>query len=88
MIDRQILARLPMRFWLQLALGLAVLCVLAVFGFALLLGGAVIVLVAGLVFQLMAWLRPRTSQRTPQRNPRDTIDGEYRVVERRDDQPR
>jgi hypothetical protein len=84
MIDRRILARLPLRFWLQLALGLALLCVLAVFGFALLLGGAVIVLGMGLVFQLMAWFRPRA----PQHDSQSTIDGEYRVIERRDEHPR
>lgn len=84
MIDRQTLARLPMRFWLQLALGLAALCVLAVFGFALLLGGALIVLGLGLAFQLMAWFRPRA----PQRDVQGTIDGEYRVIDRTDERSR
>ncbi len=84
MIDRQTLARLPMRFWLQLAVGLAALCVLAVLGFAILVAGAFIVLGLGLAFQLMAWFRPRA----PQRDMQSTIDGEYRVIDRSDDRSR
>jgi hypothetical protein len=81
MIDRQFLARLPLRFWLQLALGLVMLCVLVVFGFALLLGAAFIVFGLGLVFQLWAWFHPNA----PQRDAQKTIEGEYRVIDRPDD---
>ena len=77
MIDRQLLARLPLRFWIQLGLGLAVLCVVALFGFALLLAGAVIVFGLGLVLQLWAWFHPRA----PRRDVQPTLEGEYRVIE-------
>ncbi len=77
MIDRQTLTRLPLRFWFQLALGLAFLCVLAVFGFALLLGGAFIVFGLGLLFQLWAWFQPRG----PRREIQPTLEGEYKVIE-------
>ncbi len=82
MIDRQLFARhfltrLPLRFWFQLALGLILLCVLAVFGFALLLGGAVIVFGLGLLFQLWAWFQPRS----PRREIQPTLEGEYKVID-------
>ncbi|MEO8558617.1 MAG: hypothetical protein ABI439_06100 [Rhodospirillales bacterium] len=77
MIDRQFLARLPLRFWIQLALGLVVLCVLAVFGFVLLLGALFIALGLGLVFQLWAWFHPRA----PRRDVQPTLEGEYRVID-------
>jgi len=79
MIDWRLLGRLPARFWVQLVLGLIVLGVLAVFGFALLLGGAVIVLGVALVAQLMAWFRGSR----PQPPPSTVIDGEYEVVEQK-----
>lgn len=78
MIDRQLLSRLPLRFWLQLAVGLVVLSVLAVFGFALILGAAFIVLGLGLLLQLWAWFHPRG----PRRDVQPTIEGEYRVIDR------
>ncbi len=83
MIDWRILGRLPARFWLQLVIGLAVLAVLAVFGFALLLGGAVIILGIALVAQLMAWFRGRP----PPRPNSGVIDGEYQVVEQQKPPP-
>ncbi|MGE0152247.1 MAG: hypothetical protein AB7R90_06475 [Reyranellaceae bacterium] len=79
MIDWRLLGRLPARFWVQLVLGLVLLGVLAAFGFALLLGGALFVLGVALVAQLMAWFRgsrPRPYQP-------DVIDGEYQVVEQK-----
>ena len=79
MIDWRLLGRLPARFWVQLVLGLVVLGVLAVFGFALLLGGAVIVLGVALVAQLMAWFRGSR----PQPPSSTVIDGEYQVVEQK-----
>lgn len=79
MIDWRLLGRLPARFWIQLVLGLGVLAVLAVFGFALLLGGAVLLLGIALAAQLMAWFRgDRPRPPTP-----GVIDGEYEVVEQR-----
>ena len=77
MIDWRVLGRLPVRFWIQLLLGLAIMAVLAVFGFALLLGGAVLILGVALVAQLVAWFRGSR----PSPPPADVIEGEYRVVE-------
>lgn len=79
MIDWRVLSRLPARFWVQLVLGLVVLGVLAAFGFALLLGGTILVLGVALVAQLMAWFRGNR----PQPPRPDVIDGEYQVVEQR-----
>jgi len=81
MIDWRLLGRLPARFWVQLVLGLFVLGVLAAFGFALLLGGALFILGVALVAQLMTWFR---GSRPQPRQP-DVIDGEYEVVEQRKD---
>jgi hypothetical protein len=83
MIDWRLLGRLPARFWVQLVLGLVVLGVLAIFGFALLLGGAVIVIGVALVAQLMAWFRGNRPQ-PPQTH---VIDGEYEIVEQRKTPP-
>ena len=77
MIDWRLLGRLPARFWVQLVLGLVVLGVLAIFGFALLLGGAVIVIGVALLALLMAWFRGNR----PQPPPAHVIDGEYEIVE-------
>jgi len=79
MIDWRLLGRLPARFWVQLLLGLVIFGVLAAFGFALLLGGAVLVIGVALVAQIMAWFRGN-SPRPPQPN---VIDGEYEIVEQR-----
>ena len=79
MIDWRLLGRLPARFWVQVVLGLVVLSVLAVFGFALRLGGAVIVLGVALMAQLMAWFRGNRP-RPPQPS---VIDGEYEIVEQK-----
>jgi hypothetical protein len=78
-IDWRLLGRLPARFWVQLVLGLIVLGVLAIFGFALLLGGAVIVIGVALVAQIMAWFRGNR----PQPPPPEIIEGEYEIVEQR-----
>lgn len=83
MIDWRLLGRLPARFWVQLLLGLVVLGVLAAFGFALLLGGAIIVLGVALVAQLMAWFRG--SRPVPPRT--DVIDGEYEIIEQKKTPP-
>jgi hypothetical protein len=79
MIDWRLLGRLPARFWVQLLLGLVVLGVLAVFGFALLLGGAVIVIGVALVAQIMAWFRGNR----PQPPQPEIIEGEYEIVEQK-----
>lgn len=79
MIDWRLLGRLPARFWLQLLLGLVLLGVLAAFGFALLLGGAVIVISIALMAQIMAWFRGNAPK--PPRS--DVIEGEYEIVEQR-----
>ena len=78
MIDRQLLSRLPLRFWIQLAVGLVVLAALAVIGYVLILAAAFIALGLGLVFQLWAWF----SGRRPGRDVQPTIEGEYRVIDR------
>jgi hypothetical protein len=83
MIDWRLLGRLPARFWVQLLLGIVVLCVLAAFGFALLLGGAVLVLGVALVAQLVSWFRGNRP-RPPQTH---VIDGEYEVVEQQKSPP-
>ena len=82
-IDWRLLGRLPARFWVQLVLGLVILGVLAVFGFALLLGGAVIIIGLALMAQIMAWFRG-SSPRPPQP---DVIEGEYEIVEQRKTPP-
>ena len=79
MIDWRLLGRLPARFWLQLLLGLVLLGVLAAFGFALLLGGAVIVIGVALMAQIMTWFRGNAPK--PPRS--DVIEGEYEIVEQR-----
>ncbi len=79
MIDWRLLGRLPARFWVQLLLGLVVLGVLAAFGFALLLGGALFVIGVALVAQIMAWFRGNSPR--PPRS--DVIEGEYEIVEQR-----
>jgi hypothetical protein len=56
-----------------------VLGVLAIFGFALLLGGAVIVIGVALVAQLMAWFRGNR----PPPPPAHVIEGEYEIVEQK-----
>lgn len=83
MIDWRLLGRLPARFWVQLLLGLVLLGVLAAFGFALLLGGAVIVIGVALVAQIMAWFRG-SRPRPPQPH---VIDGEYEIVEQKKTPP-
>jgi hypothetical protein len=84
MIDRQLLSRLPLRFWLQLAIGLVVLSVLAVFGFALIVGAAFVLLGMGLLLQLWAWFQPRG----PRREVQPTLEGEYRVIDQSNDRRR
>lgn len=79
MIDWRLLGRLPARFWVQLLLGLVILGVLAAFGFALLLGGALIVIGVALVAQIMAWFRGN-APKPPRPN---VIEGEYEIVEQR-----
>ena len=85
----EVLARLPARVWLQAALGLAGLIVLAVLGFALIAGVAAVVLIAILVFKAKAWLRGLFAERLPaNRNAPKVIDVQYEIVDRNDDRPR
>jgi hypothetical protein len=85
----EVLARLPARVWLQAALGLAGLIVLAVLGFALIAGVAAVVLIAILVFKAKAWLRNLFGGRPPAtRNSPKVIDVQYEIVDRNDDRSR
>jgi hypothetical protein len=85
----EVLARLPARVWLQAALGLAGLIVLAVLGFALIAGVAAVVLIAILVFKAKAWFRSLFGGRPPAtRNSPKVIDVQYEIVDRNDDRSR
>ena len=84
----EFVSRLPPRIWLQAALGLIGLLVLAVLGFALIAGFVAVAVVVLLVCRLRAWLqalltgRPMPPARTDQRNVTDVT---YEIVDRRDD---
>ncbi len=80
------LARLPARVWLQAILGLIGFVVLAVLGFALIAGVAVVIVLLVLGFKAKAWLRSMFAGRPPpDRNAPKVIDVPYEIVERKDD---
>ena len=85
----ELLARLPARVWLQAILGLIAFVVLAVLGFALIAGVAVVIVLLILGFKAKAWLlglfagKPPPDRKTPK-----VIDVSYEIVERKDDERR
>ena len=88
----EMLARLPLRVWLQAIAGLIGFVVLAVLGFAVIAGAAAIVLIAILGFKARDWIRRLFSSR-PQAGPpghpeRKVIDVQYEIVDRKDNGPR
>ncbi|WP_395709497.1 hypothetical protein [Reyranella sp.] len=88
----EMLARLPLRVWLQAIAGLIGFVVLAVLGFAVIAGVAAIVLIAILGFKAREWIR-RLFTGKPPPGPsahagRKVIDVQYEIVERKDNGPR
>ncbi|MBS0521804.1 MAG: hypothetical protein JSR90_24130 [Proteobacteria bacterium] len=88
----ELLARLPARVWLQVALGVIGFIVLAVLGFALIAGVAAVALLAIFAFKAKAWLQgllgARETGGPPARRSTKVIDVSYEIVERRDDDRR
>lgn len=85
----ELLARLPARVWLQVALGIIGFTVLAVLGFALIAGVAAVALLAVFGLKAKAWLQglmsPREQGGPPAaRRPSRVIDVSYEIVDRRD----
>ena len=84
----EFVSRLPPRVWLQAALGLIGLLVLAVLGFALIAGFVAVAVVVLLLYRLRAWVqavltgRPMPPARTDQRTVTDVT---YEIVDRRED---
>jgi hypothetical protein len=83
----EFVSRLPPRIWLQAALGLIGLAVLAVLGFAVIAGAVAIAVVVLLLYRLRAWLVALLSGRPmpPARTGRKVTDVTYEIVDRRDD---
>ena len=86
----ELISRLPPRIWLQAALGLIVLAVLAVLGFAVIAGLVAIAVVILLLYRLRAWLAALFSGRPmpPARSDRRVIDVQYEIVDKKDDERR
>lgn len=88
----ELLARLPARVWLQVALGIIGFVVLAVLGFALIAGVAAVALLAIFGLKARAWLRglfaPRDQAAPPARPASKVIDVSYEIVDRRTDDRR
>ena len=88
----EMLARLPLRVWLQAIAGLIGFVVLAVLGFAVIAGVAALVLIAILGFKAREWLRRLFTRRPPPGPPahpeRKVIDVQYEIVDRKDNGPR
>ncbi len=88
----ELLARLPARVWLQVALGLIGFVVLAVLGFALIAGVAAVALLAIFAFKAKAWLQTLLGDRSqggpPARPGPKVIDVSYEIVERKDERTR
>ena len=88
----EMLARLPLRVWLQAIAGLIGFVVLAVLGFAVIAGVAAVVLVVILGFKAREWIRrlftPRPPAAPPGHPERKVIDVQYEIVDRRDGGPR
>jgi hypothetical protein len=85
----ELLARLPARVWLQVALGIIGFTVLAVLGFALIAGVAAVALIAIFGLKAKAWLQALLGNRghdePPARHDSKVIDVTYEIVDRRDD---
>lgn len=84
----EMLARLPLRVWLQAIAGLIGFVVLAVLGFAVIAGVAAVALVAILAFKARAWIGrllggkpPATPSAPPERR---VIDVQYEIIDRKD----
>ena len=87
----EMLARLPARVWLQAAFGIIGFIVLAVLGFAVIAGVAVVVLAIILAFKAKAWIAGLFGRRPPAEPPpreiRHVTDVQYEIVEKKDDRP-
>ena len=84
----EFVSRLPPRVWLQAALGLIGLLVLAVLGFALIAGFVAVAVVVLLVYRLRTWLQAMLAGRPmpPARADERTVtDVPYEIIDRRDD---
>ncbi len=83
----EFVSRLPPRIWLQAALGLIGLAVLAVLGFAIIAGAVAVALVILLLYRLRAWLAALLSGRPtpPARTDRSVTDVTYEIADHRDD---
>ena len=83
----EFVSRLPPRVWLQAALGLIGLLVLAVLGFALIAGFVAVAVVIMLLYRLRAWVRALLTGRPmpPARRDRTVTDVTYEIVDRRED---
>ena len=83
----EFVSRLPPRIWLQAALGLIALAVLAVLGFAIIAGVVAIAVVILLLYRLRAWLVALFSGRPtpPVETAHKITDVTYEIVDRRDD---
>ncbi|MDI1286617.1 MAG: hypothetical protein PSV46_19680 [Reyranella sp.] len=85
----EMLARLPARVWLQAAFGIIGFIVLAVLGFAVIAGVAVVVLAIILAFKAKAWIAGLFGQRPaaepPPREMRQVTDVPYEIVEKKDE---
>ena len=82
----EFVSRLPPRIWLQAALGLVGLAVLAVLGFAIIAGFVAVAVVILLLYRLRAWLAALFSggPMPPARADRKIIDAQYEIVDKRD----
>ncbi len=88
----ELLARLPARVWLQVALGVIGFTVLAVLGFALIAGMAAAALLAIFAFKTKAWLQGLLGERSqggpPARPGQKVFDVSYEIIERREEHRR
>ena len=87
----EMLARLPARVWLQAAFGIIGFIVLAVLGFAVIAGVAVVVLAIILAFKAKAWIAGLFGRRPPAeqhaREVRRVTDVSYEIIEKKEDRP-
>ncbi len=85
----EVLARLPARVWLQAILAVVAFIVLAVLGFAVIAGVAVVGVVLVFVFKARAWFLGLFGARggLPARTDRNVTDVKYEIVEK-DETPR
>lgn len=87
----EMLARLPARVWLQAAFGIIGFIVLAVLGFAVIAGVAVVVLAIILAFKAKAWIAGLFGHHPPVEPPvreiHQVTDVQYEIVEKKDVTP-